>query len=149
MKAVFDAKARGEETLGFYDKMKSAFARAKEGRYRFVVAFAADRDAEKYSVAFVSRELSDKRAFADLDNFSWTMEQMEPLAVLFTDRPFLGMLKKDREAEDYFGKPVVNIPEAAKAYTDTKRLFIDKPRRAAFRVIDGGGADISTPDIEP
>lgn len=137
MKAAFDATARGEETLGFYDKMQSAFARAKEQRYRFVVAFAADREAEKYSVAFVSRELSDERAFADLDNFSWAVEHVEPLVVLDTALAFAEALERGREAESYFGKPLVNILQAARQFPDTKKLFVDKPRRAAFRVIHG------------
>lgn len=137
MKAAFDATARGEETLGFYDKMQSAFERAKSEGFRFVVAFAAERDAPEYSVAHVSREPDDAGAFADLDNFSWAMEHVEPLVVLDTALAFTEALERGREAESYLGKPLVNIPQAASQLPDTKKLFVDKPRRAAFRVIDG------------
>jgi hypothetical protein len=142
MKAAFDKTARGEENLGFYEKMKASYDRAKSKGYRFVIAYAADRDMDQYSVALLSRQISDKMAFADLDNYSWTLAQMEPLAVIDTRRPFIGLFDKSKEAEAYFDKPVVNIPEAAKAYPDTKKLFIDKPRRAAFRTIEGGKPNV-------
>lgn len=141
MRAAFDAKAAGEEKLGFYDKMEKAHARAQSGGYRFVVAFVADEHQKNYSVAFVSRAPDDERAFADLDNFSWTMEHTKPLAVLDTQSPFEALLKRGVEAEHYIKKPAIFIPDAAKAYPDSKKLFVDKVRRAAFRVIEGGKPD--------